>query len=119
MSKNLIADLDKIISDTKTFILHGRTHEIAPVTAEQFFLLSEKLHQLDCLKEKDYTREEFAKAAHEVIESIAPSVTIEDIFKCSVAQVSGLFRIIIDTVTGKVETQEGYEEQVKKNHFLG
>ena len=109
----LVSDLDKIVSETISFKLHGKTHLIKPVSAKQFFKYAQALAELHSI-EGQVPAKELIDHYHKMTSEIVPTITRDDIAKCNQPQVAGLFRLIIDTVTGYQKNKPIGEDEKKK-----
>jgi hypothetical protein len=97
----LVADLDAIVQETVSVRLHGRTHTIRPIEVAEFFQLSNALARIRGIEAADkVTFDQILDAYHGLISSVAPTVTKDDLRKCSHAQIAAFLQVVIDHVTG-------------------
>lgn len=114
--ENCVADLDRIISKSVSFKLHGKYHTIRPITSGAFFDFTHKMWQLDELaNDKNATGADIKKKYLEVAQSVCSTITMEDVQDMTEAQFAGLFSVITDTITGRVNTEQ---TSVKKKTSL-
>lgn len=103
----VIADIDAVISKPIGFTLHGKDHRINPITTELFLIWSNALANLWNLKSKENVKEgETLDAYYTVINSLCPSITLEDIKKCEPSQVAAIYGIILDHATGRIRSED-------------
>jgi hypothetical protein len=106
----VVADLDRIISKSVAIILNGKKHIIRPITSAQFFLYAAELAKLNDILPGNPSKKEIIDQCFAVVSQICPSLTHEDVRTASDAQMAGLYRVIIDAVTGY-----RYPDNEKKN----
>lgn len=100
---NIIADLDALIDEQISFKLHGKQHFISSVSTITFFKFAEKLAALNSLREKEnLTGEELTNAYYDLINSVCDTITVEDVEKCTSAQIGALFQLVLDKVMGRL-----------------
>lgn len=103
VSSDIVADLDAMIVENVGFKLHGKQHVIRPLTVEQFMLYAVNLSEIYSLKERnDLSASELIDKYYALISSVCSTVKRSDIEEMSQQQVSALFELIVETVTGKV-----------------
>jgi hypothetical protein len=110
--RELVSDLDKILVEKVSFKLHGKIHTIAPLTAAQFFQYSNALNDLHA-SEKKMGAEELVNKYHALAHPIVPTIEKSDIAKCTQQQIAGLFRLLIDSVTGYRKDPQVLDEKKK------
>jgi hypothetical protein len=104
---NLIADLDSLIEEKVVFRLHGNQHFISPISTLEFFKFAERLAVLNSLRDKENIKgDELVNSYYEVISSVCPSISIEDVEKCTSAQVGALFQLVLDKVMGRLTDEK-------------
>lgn len=104
---NLIADLDSIVEEKIMFKLHGKQHFIAPISTIEFFKFAEKLAAFNALRDKENIKgEELVNGYFEVISSVCNSINIDDIEKCTSAQIGALFQLVLDKVMGRLTDEK-------------
>jgi hypothetical protein len=110
----LVADLDKILTDTVAFRLHGVTRYIKPVSAETFFRYAESIARLGQLRRENLADQtKFAKALYEITRHVVDPITYEDIERCSLAQQAGLYSTVLDCVSGRQSAAPNGNEKKK------
>lgn len=109
-----VADLDAMLVDPVSFVLHGKTHVINPLSVEQFArvtLALEKLYGLQA--ESDVTAEKLIDRYFDLISTCCATVSKDDIANMSQYQIGALLEIILNTITGKIFSDSGKK---KLNH---
>lgn len=101
----VVSDLDRLIREPVSFRLHGRVHEIKPITTEQFLKLADGLGKLDELKARAMRGEriderELVEKYHSLFRIACDSLTKEDFMKMQHSQRSALFQIILRACDG-------------------
>lgn len=110
-----ITDLDAIVSTPVTFRYKGRIHTLKPMTVEEFLrFTSAQSVLLDTIKDDaKITPQELANRYHAVIASVCDSITVDDIMGMEQVQVAALYQLVIDLVTGQVDTNDSKKKRVK------
>ena len=102
-----IADLDAMIVEPVSFKLHGKTHVISPLTTQQFLVLSAALNNIYQLKnDGEVTAQVLIDRYYELMHIASKTITKSDIEKMSQYQVSALFELITQTITGKLFSEK-------------
>lgn len=113
-SDNVVADLDAITQDTVNFKLNGKIHEIKPLSTKEFLVYTNALSKLWELKEKDVVGpDELIDKYYDMVYSIVPSITKEDIGSMNQQKIGALFQLILDTVSGRTQVLTRQEAQKK------
>lgn len=98
-----VADLDAMLVEPVSFKLHGKMHLIKPLSVEQFMVLSASLVDIvELQKQNSITPKELIDKYYALISNVCDSVKRSDIEQMSQQQVSALFNLVIETVTGKI-----------------
>lgn len=106
----VFSDLDAMLTESISFRFCGRIHKIDPITTQKFAEFVDAQSRLDELsKTGKMTPTECIDACFKVIQSVIPSITLEDIEKAQQHQVVAIFEMIRKTITGEI-----YEEEKKK-----
>ena len=114
---DVVADLDALIEQRVSFKLHGKVHEIKPISSKDFLIFTNNLSKLMELKDKNKIEaEELIEKYHGLISSLCDTIKIEDIESMTQPQVGALFQLLLDSVTGKAQAtaQKLYVESEKK-----
>lgn len=112
----LVSDIDAIITETIYFQLHGKVRAIKPMSAEQFLKYSLALSKLYSLRErKGLTGDELVEAYFELANSVIDDITKDDIRKLTQAQVSGLYTLILKSVTGEIQAEKDEKKKMKES----
>jgi hypothetical protein len=116
--QDVIADLDAIVLEPVQFKLHGKLHEIAPVTTESFLRYTNALGKLMELKDKNQiTPDELVEGYFGLISSVCGTVTKQDIDDMTQGQVAALFQLVMDSVTGKAQAEVHKQELGEKKNL--
>lgn len=121
--KNLpVKDLDKIVSESKFFKLHGKTHEISPMTSYQFFLFTNSLAEIhEMSNSKNVSIDSFKEKYFNLMKSVTlkkgffgeySTIKKSDIDKCTLQQLCALVQFVVSSVMG-IEESKG-EDILKK-----
>jgi hypothetical protein len=103
----MVADLDALLDESISFRLHGRDHEIRPISAAEFFKFTNAYAGLSALGNKnEIPTEQLISAYYEVFSSVCGTITKEDVRQMSIAQVGALFQLIIESVTGRAQVDQ-------------
>jgi hypothetical protein len=112
-AEGLYADLDAIISEPIYFKLHGKRHEIKPVTTQEFLVVSAALSNMwDMMSKKQVPPDEVIDRYTEVIQSVCDTVTRKDVEDMQQSQAVGLMQLVMDTMTGQAHTPD-YNQKKK------
>lgn len=104
---DLVADLDALLDESIGFRLHGKDHDIRPISAKEFFKFTNAYARLSELSEtKEIPAEKLIEGYYEVFSSVCDTITLEDVKQMSLAQVGALFQLIIETVSGRAQVDQ-------------
>ena len=107
----MFADLDALIAEPIYFKIHGKIFEIKPIKTDVFFKFSNKYVEFFGLeKMPNATTDDMVEKYYEMASSVCANITKKDVANMTPAQMGALFQIIIDTVTGRV-----FSDEKKKN----
>lgn len=113
MSK-LIADFDAMIVEPVEIRLLGFRHVIKPLSFEQFIRYTSALGELYELRKKpEITQKEMVQKYFNLVTTVIPTITEEDINKMTPNQMAGLIQVVLDTIAGKTFVDEMYDEKKK------
>lgn len=102
-----IADLDAILGGPVRFKLHGNSHEILPVSAMAYLQFINNVNEFQALNmREDLTIEEATEKTLDVFKPLIPSLTKDDLLRCTQPQIAALFSLVIERVQGKVGTSD-------------
>lgn len=108
----IVSDIDAIVDKAIGFTLHGKDHRIEPVTTQRFFEWSSALSGLYNLKDKtDVLADDVIDAYYKAINTLCPTITKEDIKKCTQAQLSAVYGTILDHCSGRAHSDD-YKKKV-------
>ncbi len=118
--KAVVYDVDKIHSRTTVFRLHGKEHQIKPLTTAQFFEYITAYNNFRTLGEKEKVSAEDLKNSYfDVFNTVCDSITRKDVEDCSQQQAAVLFGVILEAITGKENTDEAKKKILTRaNHRL-
>jgi hypothetical protein len=101
-TKNVVADLDKLIAEPVAFRFNGKAHLIKPITTAEFFKITSELAKMDALRKKDtIDNVELIDAYVGLLTAACDTLKREDIENMTQAQVGALFQLVLDCVTGR------------------
>lgn len=110
----IVTDLDAIIGKAGFVKLHGKEHEIHAVLVEEFFAFANAIANIENLKsQKGITHSEYVNAHYEIIFPVCPTVTKEDINKCTISQLAAFVNLVNLHVTGGL-TDEKKKTMMKR-----
>lgn len=108
--KKVVTDLDAIIQSPGFVRLHGKEHKINPIEVGEFFAFANAIANIKSIEVKDkITFDELIDSYYQLIFPVCPSITKEDIKKCTQSQIAALMSMIQSHVTG------GLTDEKKKN----
>ena len=100
----IVADLDSILSRTVSFVLHGRTLTLVPMSVENWLIAVSNESKLRALQSQTVvTPDELIKAYYDFISQLCPDITEDDIRNCTQQQVASLWQLALDTLNGYAE----------------
>lgn len=111
-----IADLDAIVCDPVPFRFNGKIHVLKPIELGDFLRFTNAqsvLMRAASNDEAPITPKELAQKFHSVFSSVCETITIDDVMRMSQVQVAALYQLVIDMVTGQVETGDGKKKRQK------
>jgi hypothetical protein len=102
----MVADLDRLESHSVGFTLHGKVHIIKPVKVKEFYATIERLASFVSFQQREKLTDAELNAGYlEIMRPLCDTITLKDIEDCSPPQISGLFQIIVDTISGKTHAK--------------
>jgi len=115
-SAQVVSDLDALVAEPIAFRFKGRVHEIKPISTLELLKFTNAFAALQTLQGKSdtVTVAELVDAYAGVIASVCPTITREHVEDMTQAQVSALFQLVMDSVTGKAHVMPGGEAEKKK-----
>jgi len=110
-----VADLDAIIADPIPFRFKGKIHYIKPIELGEFMKFANAQVELSKSSEVDslLTAEMLAKRYHKVVSSVCDSISLDDIMEMSQAQIAALYQLVVDAITGQVETGDVKKKRMR------
>jgi len=110
-----VVDLDNLIAEKIAFKFKGKIHYLKPISLEEFLRFTNKNSEfLTSLKDdKEISAKELAMGYLGVINTVCESIGLDDIEEMEQAQIAALYQLIVDTVTGSVETGEGKKKRLR------
>jgi hypothetical protein len=113
IESEVIADLDAMLSSNVAFKFKGKVHVLKPIDLETFMLATEAMARADALlKKKEISYNECVQQYVDIICSVCDTISKEDIEQMTIAQVSALLNLVLETISGKVlEKKKTIEKQ--------
>ncbi len=109
-----VADLDAIVAAPVPFRFKGKVHILKPFSlAEYLKFVGAKNGLEQSMKGGTITPKELAKSYHAVIAAVCDTITVEDILSMEQVQIAALYQLVIDMVTGQVDTGEGKKKRLR------
>lgn len=100
----MVSDLDAILSEPVFFKIHGKQHEIKPVSTLAFLKFTNALNTIQSVQSnKESSESEVIDATTAIIQSIAPSIQRKDIEDSTGAQIYALYQLILDSIAGRLQ----------------
>jgi|SRR6185312_183182 len=106
----LLCDLDAIIEKTSTFKLHGKIHEIEPITTETFYKFVNGVLELQ-RAEVGSSQEDNARYLA-LVQPLCKSITRKDVDQMTMVQKGALLQKLSQKITG----QSVADDDSKKKH---
>jgi len=111
-SNNVVRDLDALLGEPIAFRLHGKVHEMKPLSTQDFLKYTGSMMELLNLKDKsNVTADELIDHYHEMIQAVCKTVERKDIEDMNQQQIGALFQLILDTVSGKSQVDAELEKK--------
>lgn len=106
-SQQIVTDLDAVLESPGCVKLHGKEHEIKPVLVGEFFAFANAIAQIEQLKASESVDiDQVVNGYFGVISPICPTITKEDIRRCSASQISALMNLVQEHVMGKLTDEK-------------
>lgn len=100
----VIVDLDRLISESVGFMLHGKLRRIKSMTQENFLRVVNELAALDLMRAKSERDPKALHAAYiKLFKQACEPINDEDLNKMTDAQIGALVQNIIECVTGRAQ----------------
>jgi hypothetical protein len=100
----VLVDLDRLISESVGFMLHGEVRRIKPITQETFLYVINELAALDLMRQgKVSSLEELRVAYLALFKKACEPFNDDDLKKMTDAQIGALVQKIIDCVRGTAQ----------------
>ena len=100
----VVVDLDRLVSESVGFMLHGTVRRIKPITQEQFFFVINELAALDSMRlGKEYTLEDLRKAYLSLFKKACEPIDDNDLKRMTDSQIAALVQQIVDCVRGRAQ----------------
>ncbi len=114
-----VADLDAIVADPVDFRFKGKRHRLKPFTLAEYlkFVSAKVVLETAISGTNPVTPRELADSYHRVIASVCDSITVEDIMQMEQVQVAALYQLVIDMVTGQVDTGDGKKKRMRMDLY--
>jgi hypothetical protein len=111
--REVVSDLDALVSEPIAFRFNGEVHEIKPVSTLELLSFTNAFAELQELNGRadSITVGELVDAYTSVISSVCPSITREHVESMTQAQVAALFQLVMDSVVGRAHAAPGVEPE--------
>lgn len=110
----VVTDLDAIVRDSIAVTLHGKKHVIRPVLVEEFFALANAWAVIgDLDSRKNVGIDEVIDAYFGVIHAVCPTITREDLRTCTLSQITGFLRVVMEHSTGGLTDEKKKALKIK------
>lgn len=110
----VVADLDRLVSESVGFMLHGKVRRIKPLTQETFLKVINELATLDMLRtSKDFEPIKLRKAYLSLFSKACEPMSDSDLKQMTDAQIGALVQQIIECVTGRAQAS-GEKKNLQK-----
>jgi hypothetical protein len=110
-AKPVYANLDKLSKEVLRFELHGKIHELQPITVEVFYGLTNALVAFNAKVEGE-TADQVIDKCTRLFQSVCSTITREDVEKMTKMQVGALYALITEHAVGR--SHEMTSEDLKK-----
>lgn len=102
----IVADLDRLVSDSVGFRFKGQVHVIKPMSNKTFLGVLGQLASMDELQKSGVRdRERVIEVYAGLFATVCDSITREDVDTMEPAQISLLFKEIMACVTGRAQIE--------------
>lgn len=109
----VVSDLDAMIANPVAFRLHGKVHQMRPVTVKEFFAYANALVGLERLKsDEKLSDEQIVDLYCQLIQAVCDTVSKDDVKAMTHAQATALLQLVVDHITGKAHAPAS--DDVKK-----
>lgn len=117
----LVADLDALVSRSFQFRLHGKVHELKPVSTQRYLDYIQAMGRLSELRDKtDHTPQSIAETTLSVFQPLIPSLTKEDLMDATQEQIRALFSMVVKQVEGRLSPEiDEKKKSVMADHQPG
>lgn len=99
----VIADLDAMIGEPGQIKLLGKWHTFKPMAVEDYF---KSIKAMDVFFKKEdgsqVTADEMINRYYEILHPLCDTISLEDLNKLSLQQLTALFQVIVDTISGRI-----------------
>lgn len=114
----VVADLDAILTQPINFRFAGKVHSIRPIKVAENYAVANAISELWALKDmKEITASQLIDRYFALVSSVCPTIKRKDIEGMTQAQVTGLYQLIVDAVTGKAQAKSQSDDEEKKKRL--
>jgi len=114
-SVKVVLDLDRLLPKPIGLSLHGKTHQVHPVSVGAFAEIYDAVAKIDELnKAKRLKGKPLYKRYAQALAPIVPTITADDISGMSSQQMNAFFLFVFKTMSGEIF--KDVEEDSKKKH---
>lgn len=111
----IVSDLDAMVAHSVAFRLHGKVHQINPVSVKEFYAFTNAILTLQSLeKAESISPAQIIDLYQQLIQSVCETIERKDIEAMTQAQCGALLNLIIECVTGKAQAEEQPAQSAEK-----
>lgn len=106
----IVTDLDRMVSDPVGFRWNGKVHIIKPMSNEVFLGVFNELARMDAINQEiikgaTIDRDGITLAYASLFGIVCDTIKLKDVRQMTNAQMTGLFKEIMECVTGKAHAE--------------
>ncbi len=110
----VVTDLDRLVSESVGFRWNGKVHLIKPMSTEVFLFVLKDLARMDAIyKSKIRDEDTILRTYASLFQNVCDTISYDDVLKMSHAQITALFREIMDCVKGKAQSDESQKKTLQ------
>lgn len=111
----VVSDLDAMIAHPIAFRLHGKIHQIKPISVKEFYAFTNAIASITTLEsDNKITTAQVIDLYTRIICSVCDSITRKDVELMTQAQCGALLNLIVEAVTGKAHAESQAPSDEKK-----
>lgn len=99
----IIADLDDLVSQPVGFKFNGKGYELKPISTENYLIISRAYEKvMNYLKDNESPKiHEMHEMYYEFFSTICPALTLDDVKKMTLTQLTQLIGLLMRHITGQ------------------